>query len=142
MNAPAQRLKILSAGLALAGLAIVCLALVSSGSTALAAPAKGLRRQCQHPLTTGQEAVNIKGVSPKAACKVVRALGAFLAKGRNVEKLYECAGGTPRRPGRPVLLMHEFKGWKLKLVHGYGFVMHKPGASFRVQGTDFPINCS
>ena len=138
MNAPAQRLKMLPAGLALA---IACLVLFSA-SSAHAAPAQGLRRQCQHPLTTGQEAVNIKGVSPKAACKAVRALGAFLAKPGNEGKLYECAGATPRKPGRPVLLMREFDGWKLKLVNGYAFVMHKPGASFRVQGTDFPINCS
>jgi hypothetical protein len=41
-----------------------------------------------------------------------------------------------------VLLMNEFEGWKLKLVSGYNFVMYKPGASFRVTGTDFPINCS
>lgn len=123
----------------LAALALLCVAALAG--TAAHAAGKPKYYECQHPMTTGQEAVNVKGVSPKQACKVVRALGRFLSKPANIEKLYECAGATPRKPGRPVLLMHEFEGWKLTLV-GYDFVMHKPGASFRVTGTDFPINCS
>jgi hypothetical protein len=139
MNLPAASLKPVFTTAALAALALVCLAALA-GSPANAAPAKSY--ECQHPLTTGQEAVNVRGISPKQACKVVRSLGKFLGKPGNIEKLYECAGATPKMPGRPVLLMHEFEGWKLKLVKGYNFVMYKPGASFRVTGTDFPVNCS
>ena len=120
--------------------ALALLALVAlPGSPAAAAKPKSY--ECQHPLVTGEEAVNPKGISPKEACKVVLALGRYLAKPANIRKLYECRGETRSHPGRPVLLMHEFEGWKLKLVNYY-FVMYKPGASFRVTGTDFPVNCS
>lgn len=139
MKTPASPLRFALGAAALAALALLCIAALA-GAPALAA-AKPKSYECQHPLTTGQEADNPKGISPREACKVVRALGQFLSKPGNIEELYECAGATPRQPGRPVLLMHEFEGWKLKLV-GYAFVMHKPGASFRVTGTDFPINCS
>jgi hypothetical protein len=140
MNPSAASLKLALTTAALAALALLCLAALAGPPAAAAAKPKVY--ECQHPLTTGEEAVNPKGISPKAACKVVRALGKFLSKPANIEKLYECAGATPRKPGRPVLLMDEFEGWKLKLVNGYNFVMYKPGASFRVTGTDFPINCS
>jgi hypothetical protein len=122
--------------------ALAVLGLLALSSQSASAAAKPKSYECQHPLVTGQEAVNPKGISPKEACKVVRSLGKFLSKTANIEKLYECAGATPKKPGRPVLLMDEFEGWKLKLVNGYNFVMHKPGASFRVTGQDFPVNCS
>jgi hypothetical protein len=139
MNSLPAPLKLALSAAALAALALLCIAALAGSPAAAAAPKS---YECQHPLTTGEEAVNLKGVSPKEACKVVRALGRFLSKPANIEKLYECAGATPRKPGRPVLLMHEFEGWKLKLVNGYNFVMYKAGASFRVTGTDFPVNCS
>ncbi len=139
MKPLASPLRLALAAAALAALALLCLAALA-GSPADAA-GKPKTYECQHPLTTGQEAVNPKGISPKAACRVVRSLGRFLSKVSNIEELYECAGATARKPGRPVLLMDEFEGWKLSLT-GYAFVMHKPGESFRVTGTDFPIDCS
>jgi hypothetical protein len=138
MHAPTT-LKSLGAAAALAAAALLVL-LALSGSPAAAAKPKIY--ECQHPLITGQEAVNPKGISPKAACKVVRELGAFLSTDKHIEELYECKGATPKRPGKPVLLMDEFNGWKLKLVNGYNFFMTKPGQSFRVTGQDFPVNCS
>jgi hypothetical protein len=135
MNSHAALLKsaVAAAGLAAAAL-LAALALAASP----AAAAKPKVYECQHPLVTGQEAVNPKGVTPAEACKVVRSLGKFLEAVPNIRKLYKCTG-----PGShtPVLLMHEFEGWKLKLVN-YAFIMYKPGASFRVTGTDFPVNCS
>jgi hypothetical protein len=139
MSPTSLRLKSTLAATALALLAFVGL-LAIAGSPARAAT-KPVSHECQHPLTTGEEAVNVKGVSVAEACKVVRTLGTYLSKPANIRKLYECAGASPKKPGRPVLLMHEFEGWKLKL-NGYNFVMYKPGASFRVTGTDFPVNCS
>jgi hypothetical protein len=124
---------------ALAALALLCVAALAGAPAQAASKPKSY--ECQHPLVTGQEAVNPKGISPKEACKVVRALGRFLSTDANIEKLYECAGATRNKPGHPVLLMHEFEGWKLTLRH-YDFIMHKPGASFRVTGQDFPVNCS
>lgn len=131
----------LRSALAAAALAAVALLglLTLSGSPASAAKAK--EYECQHPLVTGQLAINPKGISPKEACKVVRALGKFLSTDQHIEELYECKGATPKKPGRPKLLMTEFEGWKLKLV-GYNFFMTKPGQSFRVAGQDFPVNCS
>lgn len=128
--------------LALASAALALLALLLLLAPGRAQAAKPVVHECQHPVITGQEAVNVKGVSVKAACKVVRSLGRFLSKTANIEKLYECKGATARTPGTPVLLMDEFEGWKLKLVKTYNFVMYKKGASFRVTGQDFPVNCS
>jgi hypothetical protein len=127
----------LAAG-ALAAVALLGL-LALSGPPASAAKLK--EYECQHPLVTGQLAINPKGISPKEACKVVRSLGKFLSTDQHIEELYECKGATPKKPGRPKLLMTEFEGWKLKLV-GYNFFMTKPGQSFRVAGQDFPVNCS
>jgi hypothetical protein len=127
--------------LALAAVALLALVGVLALSAAGAdAAAKPVSHECQHPLVTGEEAVNVKGVSVPEACKVVRSLGVYLSKPGNIEKLYECRPSN--RPGRPFLLMDEFEGWKLKLVNTYGFLMYKKGASFRVTGTDFPVNCT
>jgi hypothetical protein len=138
MNSLTPSLKLSLATAALAALAFVLL-LAPGHSLAASKP---VVHECQHPVITGQQAVNVKGISVKEACKVVRSLGKFLSKTANIEALYECKGATARKPGRPVLLMDEFEGWKLKLVKNYNFVMYKPGASFRVTGQDFPVNCS
>jgi hypothetical protein len=139
MNIHPISLKPVLAAAALAGVTLLAL-LVLSGSPAAAAKPKSY--ECQHPLVTGQEAVNPKGITPKEACKVVRSLGKFLSTDKGIEGLYECKGATPKKPGKPVLLMVEFEGWHLKLVNGYNFFMTKPGQSFRVTGQDFPVNCS
>ncbi len=135
MNSHVSPLRTALAAAALAAAALLML-LAFTGAPASAATPKSY--ECQHPLVTGQEAVNPKGVTPKEACKVVLSLGKFLEKVPNIEKLYKCTG-----PGghTPVLLMDQFEGWKLKLQN-YAFIMYKPGASFRVTGTDFPVNCS
>jgi hypothetical protein len=132
---PRKALTLATALAALAALAVFALA----GPPASAAAAKPVSHECQHPVVTGEEAVGVKGVSVAEACKVVRSLGTYLSKPANIRKLYKCTG-----PGShtPVLLMHEFEGWKLKLARGYWFVMYRSGASFRVTGTDFPVNCS
>jgi hypothetical protein len=139
MHAPTTTLKSLVAAAALAAVALLAL-LALSGSPAAAAKPK--QYECQHPLVTGQLAINPKGISPKEACKVVRSLGKFLSTDEHIEELYECVGATRDKPGRPKLLMHEFEGWKLKLYKHYDFVMSKPGQSFRVAGQDFPVNCA
>jgi hypothetical protein len=136
MNSHRTHLRTALAAAALAGAALLML-LAVAGAPASAAKPKVY--ECQHPLVTGQEAVNPKGIAPKAACKVVLSLGKFLGKPGNIEALYECKGAGGHTP---VLLMHEFEGWKLKLTKGGYFLMYKPGASFRVTGTDFPVNCT
>jgi hypothetical protein len=98
--------------------------------------------QCQHPLVTGQEAVNIKNVSPQTACKTVRALARLIGNGDRPSRLYECAGADRNRPGKPVLKIHRFDGWSLRIVKTFGFRMSRGNASFEVTGQDFPINCS
>ena len=128
----------LRSALVVAGLAATALLVLLALTGAPATAAKPKVYECQHPVVTGQEAVNPKGVTPKEACKVVRSLGKFLSKVPNIRKLYVCKG---RGGHTPVLRMDEFEGWKLKLQN-YRFIMHKPGASFAVTGTDFPVNCS
>ena len=132
-------IKSLIAAAALAAVALLAL-LALSGSPAAAAKPK--QYECQHPLVTGQLAINPKGITPREACKVVRSLGKFLSTDQGIEELYECVGAGNDHPGRPKLLMTEFEGWKLKLYKNYNFVMSKPGMSFRVAGQDFPVNCS
>jgi hypothetical protein len=139
MKIQAVPLKSALAAAALATVALLALLALSSSS---ASAAKLKEYECQHPLVTGQLAINPKGISPKEACKVVRSLGKFLSTNEHIEELYECQGATPKKPGRPKLLMTEFEGWKLKLVKEYNFFMTKPGQSFRVAGQDFPVNCS
>jgi hypothetical protein len=139
MNTHAISLKTLLAAAGLAVAALLCLVVLSASPAGAAKPKS---YECQHPLVTGQEAVNPKGISPKEACVVVRALGKYLSTDKNIETLYECKGATPKKPGRPVLLQTEFEGWHLKLVNGYNFYMTMPGKSFRVTGQDFPVNCS
>ncbi len=136
MNSHSPTLKTALAAAALAAAAL--LALLALTAAPASAAGKNKSYECQHPLVTGQEAVNPKGVTPQEACKVVRSLGKFLETSSNIRKLYVCKG-----PGNhtPVLKMNEFEGWKLKLQN-YAFIMYKPGASFRVTGTDFPVNCS
>jgi hypothetical protein len=136
MDSRALLLKAVTLAASLA--ALVAMALLALGGPPASA-AKPVSHECQHPLVTGEEAVGVKGVSVAEACKVVRSLGTYLSKPANIRKLYKCTG-----PGShtPVLLMDEFEGWKLKLARGYWFVMYRPGASFRVTGTDFPVNCS
>jgi hypothetical protein len=138
INAPTA-IKPLIGAAALAAVALLAL-LALSGSPAAAAKPK--QYECQHPVVTGQLAINPKGISPKEACKVVRSLGKFLSTDQGIEELYECVGATNDHPGRPKLLMTEFEGWKLKLYKNYNFIMSKPGQSFRVAGQDFPVNCS
>ena len=132
----------LKTALAAAGLAAAALLALLALSSTPANAAKPKQYECQHPLVTGQLAINPKGISPKEACVVVRSLGKFLSTDKGIEELYECQGATPKKPGRPKLLMTEFEGWKLKLVKEYNFFMTKPGQSFRVAGQDFPVNCS
>lgn len=126
----------------LATVALCCL-LVLMQQHAANAKSSADSRECQHPLTTGQEAVNIKHVNPKTACKTVRALARFISNGTNYKRLYKCVGTHGgHTAGRPVLKIHRFEGWKLKVVHTYGFQMSRGRGSFEVTGTDFPLNCS
>jgi hypothetical protein len=139
MNTHTTPLKTFLAAAGLAAAAVLCLVALTASP---AGAAKLKSYECQHPLVTGQEAVNPKGISPKEACVVVRSLGKYLSTVKNIEALYECKGATPKKPGKPVLLQTEFEGWHLKLVNGYNFFMTMPGKSFRVTGQDFPVNCS
>src|ERR1700761_7020753 len=140
MNSNFASLRTPLAVAALAATALLARLVLPGGHAAAAKPKS---YECQHPLVTGQEAVNPKGISPQEACVVVRSLGKFLSKVPNIEALYECKGATPKKPGTPVLLQTEFEGWKLKLVNGYNFYMTQPGGkSIKVQGQDFPVNCS
>jgi hypothetical protein len=139
MNSHITPLKSALAAAALAAAALLALLALSASP---AGAAKPKMYQCQHPLVTGEFAINPKGISPKKACVYVRALSKYLSNEKNIEALYECKGATSQKPGRSVLLQTEFEGWHLKLVNSYQLVFSKPGQSFRVGGQDFPVNCS
>jgi hypothetical protein len=121
----------------LAGLLLTIMA-ISLGTPRQASAGKTY--QCQHPMVTGEEAFNLKNVSPTSACRAVRALAKFIKSGER--RLYKCVGLTMSHPGRPVLQIHRLAGWNLKIVRGYEFVMFRGKSSFSVSGTDFPLNCT
>jgi hypothetical protein len=98
--------------------------------------------ECQHPMTTGQEAYNLHNISVKAACKEVRKLATYLGKTANVRKLYGCHRAHPNEGGTPFLKQHTFDGYDLHIAKSGAFVMSQGSASFSVTGTDFPLNCS
>lgn len=110
---------------------------------AVAQPASAARSyECQHPLTTGEEAFNLENVSPRIACVAVRALARYIHNGEKAGRLYKCVGLTQSHPGVPVLKIHRLAGWNLSIRHSYEFVMSRSRSSFTVGGTDFPLNCT
>jgi hypothetical protein len=98
--------------------------------------------ECQHPTTTGQEAYHLRHISPKAACKVVRKLAAYLQKDHHRSRLYRCNRPHPNGAGTPVLKQHRFDGYMLRISKKFGLVGSRGKSSFAVTGTDFPLNCS
>ena len=128
--------------LAVSAASAICL-LAAIGLLGGAPSAAALKTyQCQHPLTTGQEAFHLRNVSPATACKAVRALARLIANGSHPGRLYRCVGLTMSHPGRPVLKLHRFAGWDLRIAHRYEFTMFRGRSSFAVSGTDFPLNCT
>lgn len=128
-------------GLSASSLSAICLLAVVGLSGPQSASAL-TTYQCQHPLTTGQEAFHLKNVSQTTACKAVRALARFIENGSRSGRLYRCVGLTMSHPGRPVLKIHRLAGWNLRIAHRYEFVMFRGRSSFAVSGTDFPLNCT
>lgn len=119
-------------------------AAIALATAAVALPATGAQAfpkltECQHPVSTGEEAYHLKNVTAKTACPVVLALGRFERKPANIRKLYECIG-----PGKhaPRLKLHSFDGWHIAILKAGDFQMSRGRASFDVGGTDFPINCT
>jgi hypothetical protein len=119
------------------------LAVVASISLCGASIATASRSyQCQHPTVTGQEASDLKNVSPASACVAVRQLARFVKNGERGGRLYRCVGLTRSHPGKPVLVIHRLGIWNLRISHEYEFVMFRGRSSFTVIGTDFPLNCT
>jgi hypothetical protein len=116
------------------------LALTTLAMTFAAASAQALPKltECQHPLVTGEEAYALHDVTAATACPLVRALARWeYHPPSHIEKLYACVG-----PGHhtPKLVRRRFEGWTLSIHNG--FVMSRGRSSFKVTGTDFPLNCS
>ena len=120
--------------------AATALALGAAAATLGAAPAaQALPKliECQQPVRTGEEIYALHGVTQATACPVVRALAKWeYHPTSHITALYTCVG-----PGKhtPKLVRHRFDGWALSIDDG--FVMSRGGASFKVTGTDFPLNC-
>ena len=126
-----RRVAVSAAALALAA---------AAGALAVAPAAQALPKliECQQPLVTGEEIYALHGVTKATACPVVRALAKWeYHPTSHITKLYTCVG-----PGKhtPKLVRRRFDGWALSIAGG--FVMSRGGASFKVTGTDFPLNCT
>jgi hypothetical protein len=101
--------------------------------------------ECQKPLITGVEVYTLRHMSADRACPVALALFAWEnASAVHANKLYGCHFPKPGSGGYPYLRLHRFDRWTLSLSgRPYGaFVMSRGERSFRVTGTDFPLNCS
>jgi hypothetical protein len=98
--------------------------------------------ECQHPAMTGVEVYHLEGIRTAAACPVALALFSWeTSSPRHQDSLYGCNRPSPDAAGYPYLRLHVFRGWKLSLTDGE-FTMSRSGRSFRVTGTDFPLNCT
>ena len=110
--------------------------LVASSTLILAAGAQASGRiECQHPVMTGVEIYKLHNVSSREACPVALALFRWDDTESHETVLYGCHAVF-----HPYLRLHHFHGWRLSLTPD--FVMSRGHASFDVEGTDFPINCT
>jgi hypothetical protein len=101
--------------------------------------------ECQHPVMTGVEVYHLQGIRTAAACPVALALFSWeTSSAARQNALYGCNRPSRDAAGYPYLKLHMFRGWKLSLIgKPYGeFTMSRGRASFRVVGTDFPLNCT
>lgn len=125
------------------GLAVL-VSTTAAGAVAPRRAAAARSVECQHPVTTGELAVDLHDVSPAAACKVVRAIPAYETKSYNdhLPPLYRCVGGNPKtgQPSHPVTGLHRFDGWHVGVIHGM-LKFWRGASSFSVSGTDFGAYC-
>ena len=116
------------------GAVVVAFAALTLGSMSSQAAARTV--ECQHPVTTGMEAFNLKHVSSATACTLAIGLSKWNAK------WYVCKGASSKSVGTPVIKIHSFEGWTLTVPKHSALRMSRGAGSFQVEGTDFPINCS
>jgi len=115
---------------------------------AVPAPGRALAQtrfyQCQHPVKTGVEVYDLRGMTPRGACPTALALFAWeYSSEARTRALYGCVRPRPEAGGYPYLRLHRFRGWALSLSGPEkDFTMTKGSRSFRVTGTDFPLNCT
>ena len=126
----------------LAGVPAITLVLaVLTPAGALAQPRT---HQCQHPVKTGVEVYDLHDIPARGACPPALALFAWeYSSQARTRALYGCIRPKPEAAGYPYLRLHRFRGWTLSLSGpGKEFTMTKGVHSFRVTGTDFPLNCT
>jgi hypothetical protein len=133
LGCTSMKLSLLTGALATTAAAV---ALATGGAAPAAVPKI---YECQHPLTTGQEAYNLRHVSVKTACKLVRDLGRWENQDHHLTQLYKCVGAGQHTPR---LKKHSLEGWKLSITKPGDFQMSRGRSSFDVGGTDFPVDCS
>jgi hypothetical protein len=119
--------------------AAISLVLALSAGSAMAQPAM---HQCQHPVTTGEEAYNLHGIDAATACGVVRDLSHWLTNASNQWHLYRCQMADNGWNGRPILKIHRYDGYRLSIVKTYYLEMSRGRSSFAVTGDGFPLNCN
>jgi len=100
--------------------------------------------QCEHPVRTGVGVYDLHDITPRSACPPALALFAWESSSpARAHALYGCIRPKPEAAGRPFLRLHRFDGYALSLKGpDREFTMTKGRHSFRVGGTDFPLNCT
>lgn len=100
--------------------------------------------ECQHPVTTGELAVNVRHVSAAVACGIVRAIPGYEAKSHreHLTPLFRCVGGNrvTGQVSHPVTALHHFRRWRVGVVDGL-LKFWRGDSSFSVSGTDFGAYC-
>jgi hypothetical protein len=129
---PAIRQASLTALVAACAIAL-CLAASAWASRAPSQKLRVLARiECQHPVTTGVEVSDLRGVSRRTACKLALGLHKFALSGHVI---VSCGPNNQW----PMLVLHRWHGWRTSLLHG--FTLARGDASFAVGGTDFSAPC-
>jgi hypothetical protein len=122
---------------------ILAVAFVAAGLAPGAASGEPALHECQKPLVTGVEVYGLHRVSATRACPVALALFKWESSGDHARVLYGCHRPAPEAAGNPYLKLHSFHGWRLSLAGPEKlFTMSRGKRSFRVTGTDFPLNCT
>jgi hypothetical protein len=100
--------------------------------------------QCQRPAKTGVEVYDLHNITPRSACPPALALFAWeFSSVARAHALYGCIRPKPEAAGYPFLRLHRFHGYALSLRGpNREFTMSRGSHSFRVTGTDFPLNCT
>jgi hypothetical protein len=122
----------------------VVVAVAMMGAALLAGPsavqaASGEPHYCLHGINSEGFILKHRNISLDAACRVVRKFVKWLGQDHHSATLSRCGPGVP---GKPILLLHSFDGYRLSIPDGGGLVLSQGRSSFEIGGfSGWPTGC-